>query len=89
VDPDRVSVPPGAYEMVRVSWCPLKPSRTVYCGTVHVVLGANTGGGGGRGLHSSTSQLNLSRFGDTSACPLSNRPWGNHAPNVPHKMCLR
>ena len=46
MDPDRVSVPPGAHEMVRVSWCPLKPSRTVYCGTVHVVLGGDNGGGG-------------------------------------------
>ena len=43
----------------------------------------------GRGLRSSTFQLNLSRFGHTSRCPLSNRLGEIHAPNASHKMCLR
>jgi len=43
----------------------------------------------GRGFHSSSFQLNLSRFGHTSPSPLSNRLEGNHASNVSHKMCLR
>ena len=50
---------------------------------------AGAAGAGGRGLHSSTSQVNLSRFGHTSHVPLSNRLGENHAPNVSHKMCLR
>jgi hypothetical protein len=44
---------------------------------------------GGRGLHSFTSQHNLSRFGHTSPLPLSDRLGGSHAPNVSNKMCLR
>jgi len=43
----------------------------------------------GRGVHSSTFQLKLSRFGHTSRVPLSNRLGENHAPNVSHKMGLR
>jgi len=50
----------------------------------------------GRCLHSSTVQLNTRPlFSSTQAVlvtpprvPLSNRLGGNHAPNVPHKMCL-
>ena len=51
VDPDRLSLPPGAHEIVRVSWCPLRPSKTVYCGTMHVLLddGGGSGGGGSGG----------------------------------------
>lgn len=49
VDPERVSLPPGSHEMIRVSWCPLKPSRTVYCGTMHVVLDDGGGSGSGSG----------------------------------------
>ena len=41
-----------------------------------------------RGLHSSTFQLNLSRFGHPRV-PLSNGLGENHAPNVYHRMCLR
>ena len=45
---------------------------------------------GGRGLHSFTSQLDLSRFFIVpSRVPLSDRLGGNHAPNVSHKMRLR
>ena len=36
----------------------------------------------GRGVHSSTSQLNLRRFGHTSLVPLSDRLGENHAPNI-------
>jgi hypothetical protein len=44
----------------------------------------------GRGLQSSTSQLNLSRFGHTSPCPpSSNRSGENHAHIVSNKMRLR
>jgi hypothetical protein len=45
--------------------------------------------GVGRGLHSSTFQLNLSRFGHTSQFFLSTRLRRKHAPNICHKMSLR
>jgi hypothetical protein len=51
--------------------------------------GGGYGGNGGRGLHSSTSQLNLTRFGHTSPSPPSDTLGGHHAPNLSHKMCLR
>jgi abnormal spindle-like microcephaly-associated protein len=59
VDPDRVSLPPGAHEVIRVSWCPLKPSRTVYCGTIHVVLDGGSGGGGGGAAAATTLKVRL------------------------------
>ena len=43
----------------------------------------------GRGLHSFTSQPNLSRFGHSPCAPLFNRLGENHAPNVSNKMCSR
>jgi len=43
----------------------------------------------GRGLNSSTFQLDLSRIGHTLLVPLSNRLGENHAPNVSQKLCLR
>ena len=38
--------------MVRVSWCPRKPSRTVYCGAMHVVVDEGVGGAAGSGAGS-------------------------------------
>jgi hypothetical protein len=43
----------------------------------------------GRGLHPSSFELDLSRFGHLHMFPLSNRLGENHAPKVSHKMCLR
>ena len=43
----------------------------------------------GKGLLSSTFQLNLGRVGHNSPYPLSDRLGENHAPNVSHKICLR
>ena len=43
----------------------------------------------GRGLHSFTSQLNLSSLVTPPCVPLSNRLGENHAPNVSNIMCLR
>jgi len=43
----------------------------------------------GRGLHSSTFRLNLSRFGHTFRVPVFDRLRENRATNVSHKMCLR
>ena len=43
----------------------------------------------GRGLHSSTFQLNLSRPGHTSLCPPVQQTGGNYEPDASHKLCLR
>ena len=44
VDPDRATLPPGAEELVRVSWLPARPSAGPYCGIMHAVLNDGVGG---------------------------------------------
>jgi hypothetical protein len=62
--------------------------REPFSGVGHV-YGVPAHGAGGRGLHSSTFQLNLSRFGHTPGVPLFSRLGGNNAPNVSNKLCVR
>ena len=44
IDPDRVSVPAGGSELVRVSWCPPRATASAYCGIVKVVFDGGAGG---------------------------------------------
>ena len=44
VDPCRATLPPGAEELVRVSWLPSRASAGPYCGVMHAVLNDGVGG---------------------------------------------
>jgi len=84
------SVSPWPEDIVSADWCTLAFSPASYVALDHaaktVVVAIRGTVSGGRGLHSSTSQLNLSRFGHTSRVPLSNRLGESHAANVCTKI---
>ena len=44
MDPCRATLPPGAEELVRVSWLPSRASAGPYCGVMHAVLNDGVGG---------------------------------------------
>ena len=46
VDPDRVFLPPGASQVVRVAWCPSKASRHAHTGDMRVTLDDGEGDAG-------------------------------------------
>ena len=68
VDPDRSSVLAGASQLVRVSWCPARPTRSAYCGTMRVTIDDGEGDAG-RARRGTNGALRVRVRGDAVASP--------------------
>ena len=68
VDPDRSSVLAGASQLVRVTWCPARPTRTAYCRTMRVTIDDGEGDAG-RARRGTNGALRVRVRGDAVASP--------------------
>ena len=66
VDPDRSSVLAGASQLVRVTWCPARPTRTAYCRTMRVTIDDGEGDAG-RARRGTNGALRVRVRGDAVA----------------------